>query len=85
MDLILIFFDPVGQALCKRTMEVVEALNAGPHLEKVHYFLSKVRRRFMGAEGGAMRCSVVRMGELFVSMVGLHRRTCVRLYYPVFP
>ncbi|GLC34640.1 hypothetical protein PLESTB_001239500 [Pleodorina starrii] len=41
VDLILIFFDPIGQATCKRTMEVVERLNNGPHLEKIHYFMSK--------------------------------------------
>lgn len=28
-----------GQATCKRTMEVVERLNNGPHLEKIHYFM----------------------------------------------
>ena len=39
VDLILIFFDPIGQATCKRTMEVVEKLNTGPHLEKIHYFM----------------------------------------------
>ncbi|GFR39964.1 hypothetical protein Agub_g488 [Astrephomene gubernaculifera] len=41
VDLILVFFDPIGQATCKRTMEVVERLNNGPHLEKIHYFMSK--------------------------------------------
>ncbi|GLI64132.1 hypothetical protein VaNZ11_007313 [Volvox africanus] len=41
VDLVLIFFDPIGQATCKRTMEVVERLNNGPHLEKIHYFMSK--------------------------------------------
>ncbi|PNW75864.1 hypothetical protein CHLRE_12g557250v5 [Chlamydomonas reinhardtii] len=41
VDLILIFFDPIGQATCKRCMEVVERLNNGPHLEKIHYFMSK--------------------------------------------
>lgn len=41
VDLILIFFDPIGQATCKRTMQVVERLNNSPHLEKIHYFMSK--------------------------------------------
>uniref|UniRef100_A0A6T8UFK0 Dynamin N-terminal domain-containing protein n=1 Tax=Chlamydomonas leiostraca TaxID=1034604 RepID=A0A6T8UFK0_9CHLO len=41
VDLILVFFDPIGQATCKRTMQVVEKLNNGPHLEKIHYFMSK--------------------------------------------
>uniref|UniRef100_A0A7S0UNL7 Dynamin N-terminal domain-containing protein n=1 Tax=Polytomella parva TaxID=51329 RepID=A0A7S0UNL7_9CHLO len=41
VDLVLIFLDPIGQATCKRTMEVVERLNNSPHLEKIHYFMSK--------------------------------------------
>ncbi|WIA39674.1 hypothetical protein OEZ86_005739 [Tetradesmus obliquus] len=41
VDLILVFFDPVSQATCKRTMEVVEQLNNTHHLEKIHYFMSK--------------------------------------------
>mmetsp|Transcript_19721 Transcript_19721/g.51427 ORF Transcript_19721/g.51427 Transcript_19721/m.51427 type:complete len:475 (-) Transcript_19721:951-2375(-) len=41
VDLILVFFDPIGQATCKRTMEVVERLNHGANVEKIHYFMSK--------------------------------------------
>ena len=36
-----IFLDPIGQATCKRTMQVVERLNNSPHLEKIRYFMSK--------------------------------------------
>ena len=39
-DLIYIFFDPIGQALCERTMKVIERLNLD-HAEKLRYFLSK--------------------------------------------
>jgi GTPase Era involved in 16S rRNA processing len=39
-DLILTFFDPMGQALCKRTMTVVEKLSA-QYPDKIHYYLSK--------------------------------------------
>ena len=39
-DLIYIFFDPIGQALCDRTMKVIERLNHD-HAEKLRYFLSK--------------------------------------------
>lgn len=39
-DLIYIFFDPIGQALCDRTMNVIERLNE-EHAEKLRYFLSK--------------------------------------------
>lgn len=39
-DLIYVFFDPIGQALCDRTMNVIERLNQ-EHAEKIRYFLSK--------------------------------------------
>lgn len=39
-DLILIFLDPHGQALGKRTMDVVKRLNE-VHYEKMRYFLTK--------------------------------------------
>ena len=34
------FFDPIGQALCGRTMKVIEALNV-KHAEKLSYYMSK--------------------------------------------
>lgn len=40
VDLILVFFDPIGQALCRRTMKVIEALNE-KHAEKLSYYMSK--------------------------------------------
>ena len=40
-DLVLVFFDPIGQALCKRTLDVVEALSE-ENSEKLRFFLSKV-------------------------------------------
>ncbi|XP_078390045.1 uncharacterized protein LOC144671980 [Cetorhinus maximus] len=39
-DLILVFFDPMGQALCKRTLNIVEKLNE-THGEKLKFYLSK--------------------------------------------
>ena len=39
-DLIFVFFDPIGQALCKRTLNLVEKLNED-HGNKIHFFLSK--------------------------------------------
>lgn len=39
-DLILVFFDPIGQALCKRTLNLVEKLNT-QHSDRVRFFLSK--------------------------------------------
>ena len=45
VDLVLVFFDPIGQALCKRTLDVVEALSY-KHGEKIRYFLSKVCKTY---------------------------------------
>jgi uncharacterized protein YmfQ (DUF2313 family) len=39
-DLIFVFFDPIGQALCKRTLNLVEKLNE-VHGDKIRFFLSK--------------------------------------------
>lgn len=39
-DLIFVFFDPIGQALCKRTLNIVEKLN-NSHGDKIKFFLSK--------------------------------------------
>ncbi|XP_029944522.1 uncharacterized protein LOC115386417 [Salarias fasciatus] len=39
-DLILVFFDPMGQALCKRTLNIVDLLNE-EHGDRLHFYLSK--------------------------------------------
>lgn len=39
-DLIFVFFDPIGQALCKRTLNIVEKLNE-KHGSKIRFYLSK--------------------------------------------
>ncbi|KAL5477448.1 hypothetical protein EMCRGX_G024247 [Ephydatia muelleri] len=39
-DLIFVLFDPIGQALCKRTLNIVESLNA-KYPERIFFFLSK--------------------------------------------
>ncbi|KAF6028038.1 hypothetical protein EB796_002719 [Bugula neritina] len=39
-DLIFVFFDPIGQALCKRTLNVVEELSA-KHADRMRFYLSK--------------------------------------------
>ncbi|XP_047428905.1 uncharacterized protein si:ch211-11k18.4 [Mugil cephalus] len=39
-DLILVFFDPMGQALCKRTLNIVERLNE-KHGDRLRFYLSK--------------------------------------------
>ncbi|XP_060560458.1 uncharacterized protein LOC132720355 isoform X1 [Ruditapes philippinarum] len=39
-DLIFVFFDPIGQALCKRTLNIVEELSQ-KHAERMKFYLSK--------------------------------------------
>ncbi|XP_071551050.1 uncharacterized protein [Panulirus ornatus] len=39
-DLIFVFFDPIGQALCKRTLNIVEQLNE-THPDRIRFYLSK--------------------------------------------
>ncbi|KAK8398572.1 hypothetical protein O3P69_004019 [Scylla paramamosain] len=39
-DLIFVFFDPIGQALCKRTLNIVERLNE-KHSDRIRFYLSK--------------------------------------------
>lgn len=39
-DLIFVFMDPMGQALCSRTMSVVKMLNK-KHFDKMKYYLTK--------------------------------------------
>jgi len=41
-DLVFVFLDPMGQALCSRTMSVVRALNYnGKYSDKISYYLTK--------------------------------------------
>ncbi|KAI9145928.1 hypothetical protein BKA69DRAFT_308914 [Paraphysoderma sedebokerense] len=41
-DLIVTFFDPIGQALCARTMNIIEKINLNPaNAHKMLFFLSK--------------------------------------------
>ena len=42
-DLVLVFFDPIGQALTKRTLDVVETVHK-KYPEKIRFFLSKVKK-----------------------------------------
>ncbi|XP_057294295.1 uncharacterized protein LOC130622862 [Hydractinia symbiolongicarpus] len=39
-DLVFVFFDPIGQALCKRTLNIVEHLNES-YSDRLRFFLSK--------------------------------------------
>ena len=39
-DLIFVFFDPIGQALCKRTLNLVEELSV-KHADRMRFYLSK--------------------------------------------
>ena len=39
-DMVFVFFDPIGQALCKRTLNIVEKISE-KHPERMRFYLSK--------------------------------------------
>merc|ERR1712215_424886 len=39
-DMVFVFFDPIGQALCKRTLNIVEDISS-KHPERMRFYLSK--------------------------------------------
>ncbi|XP_023326984.1 uncharacterized protein LOC111700336 [Eurytemora carolleeae] len=39
-DMVFVFFDPIGQALCKRTLNIVEKISE-KHSERMRFYLSK--------------------------------------------
>ncbi|XP_062590827.1 uncharacterized protein LOC134252378 [Saccostrea cucullata] len=60
-DLIFVFFDPIGQALCKRTLNIVEELSNN-HSEIMRFFLSKADEA--GDEGDRQRVLMQIVQEL---------------------
>ncbi|XP_048868826.1 uncharacterized protein LOC125741665 isoform X2 [Brienomyrus brachyistius] len=60
-DLILVFFDPMGQALCKRTLSIVEKLNES-HGDKLRFYLSKADEA--GSESDRQRVMMQIVQEL---------------------
>jgi len=59
-DLIFVFFDPIGQALCKRTLSLVEKLNE-KHAERMRFYLSKADEA--GHEGDRQVTDCVSLGS----------------------
>uniref|UniRef100_S4RP39 Si:ch211-11k18.4 n=1 Tax=Petromyzon marinus TaxID=7757 RepID=S4RP39_PETMA len=60
-DLLFVFFDPMGQALCKRTLNIVERLNEN-HGEKIRFYLSKADEA--GSESDRQRVMMQIVQEL---------------------
>jgi len=60
-DLVFVFFDPIGQALCKRTLNIVEKLNE-KHGERIKFFLSKADEA--GADADRQRVMMQIVQEL---------------------
>ncbi|WAR02644.1 hypothetical protein MAR_009202 [Mya arenaria] len=57
-DLIFVFFDPIGQALCKRTLNIVEALSE-KHAERMKFFLSKADEAGMESDRQRVMMQIV--------------------------
>ncbi|XP_053095428.1 uncharacterized protein LOC113528207 isoform X2 [Pangasianodon hypophthalmus] len=60
-DLILVFFDPMGQTLCKRTLNIVEQLNERQG-DRLRFYLSKADEA--GGESDRQRVKMQIMQEL---------------------
>ncbi|XP_061417061.1 uncharacterized protein LOC133348335 [Lethenteron reissneri] len=60
-DLLFVFFDPMGQALCKRTLNIVERLNEN-HGDKIRFYLSKADEA--GSESDRQRVMMQIVQEL---------------------
>jgi len=60
-DLVFVFFDPIGQALCKRTLNIVERLS-DKQADKIKFFLSKADEA--GGEGDRQRVMMQIVQEL---------------------
>ncbi len=59
-DLIFVFFDPIGQALCKRTLNLVEKIN-DKHADRMRFYLSKADEA--GHESDRQVCSTISTSE----------------------
>ena len=64
-DLIFVFFDPIGQALCKRTLNLVERLNER-HAERMRFYLSKADEAGHEADRQVRACVRARMRLMLV-------------------
>ena len=71
-DLIFVFFDPIGQALCKRTLTLVEKLN-DKHAERMRFYLSKADEAGHEADRQVIlfRCGFVafKLSDVFFSVL----------------
>lgn len=63
-DLILVFFDPMGQALCKRTLNIVESLNQ-KHGDRLRFYLSKADEAGGESDRQVLFCSSTASTERF--------------------
>jgi len=68
-----VFFDPIGQALCKHTVDIVEEMNkqcGTKHTQKLKFFLSKA-----DAAGSSVERQKV-VGQI-IRAYSWHAGTCV--------
>lgn len=72
-DLILVFFDPMGQALCKRTLSIVEKLNE-KHGDRLRFYLSKADEAG-GESDRQVNCSYTHSSSLLCFILHVHYRS----------
>ena len=91
VDLIFVFFDPIGQALCKRTLDICEQMAENGHREKMKFYLSKADEAGHEADRQRVMMQVVQelckrpalnthsfdMPTIFVPTLNSNRSKCV--------
>ena len=80
VDLVMCFFDPIGQALCERTMNVIERLNNDGHAEKVCYYMSKADE--VTNETDRMRCLIQITQNISSRITNSHAFRLPTIYLP---
>merc|ERR1711981_1295425 len=91
VDLVFVFFDPIGQALCKRTLDICEAMAEAGHREKMRFYLSKADEAGHEADRQRVMMQVVQelckrpalnthsldMPTIFVPTLNSNRSKCI--------
>lgn len=93
VDLIFVFFDPIGQALCKRTLDICEQMAENGHREKMKFYLSKADEAGHEADRQRVMMQVVQelckrpalnthsfdMPTIFVPTLNSNRSKCINM------
>jgi len=91
VDLVFVFFDPIGQALCKRTLDICDEMASNGYREKMRFYLSKADEAGHEADRQRVMMQVVQelckrpslnthsfdMPTIFVPTLNSNRSKCI--------